>query len=160
MPFFAGTYFPNEPRHGMPSFRDLMQRVHGYLTEHETDIRKQNSSLVNALQSMQQGDPADSLNPLPLDTARQQLEQSFDEREGGFGSAPKFPHPTNIERLLRHWAGASTTAGTTDPACPAHGSFHPGEDGTRRHVRPARRRLLPLLGGRSLDDPALREDAL
>jgi len=114
VPFFAGTYFPNEPRHGMPSFRDLMQRVHGYLTEHETDIRKQNSTLVNALQSMQQGDTVESLNPLPLDMARQQLEQSFDEREGGFGSAPKFPHPTNIERLLRHWAGACTTAGTTD----------------------------------------------
>jgi len=114
VPFFAGTYFPSEPRHGMPSFRDLMQRVHGYLAEHETDIRKQNSTLVNALHSMQQGDPAESLSPLPLDTARQQLEQSFDEREGGFGSAPKFPHPTNIERLLRHWAGASTTAGTTD----------------------------------------------
>ena len=37
VPFFAGTYFPNEPRHGMPSFRDLMQRVHDYLAEHETD---------------------------------------------------------------------------------------------------------------------------
>ena len=114
VPFFAGTYFPNEPRHGMPSFRELMQQVHSFLAEHDADIRKQNNSLVNALQSMHQGDPATSLNPLPLDTARQQLEQSFDEREGGFGSAPKFPHPTNIERLLRHWAGALTTAGTTD----------------------------------------------
>ena len=114
VPFFAGTYFPNEPRHGMPSFRDLMQRVHGYLTDNDADIRKQNSTLINALQSMHQGDPAESLNPIPLDTARQQLEQSFDEREGGFGSAPKFPHPSNIERLLRHWAGAPTTAGTSD----------------------------------------------
>ena len=114
VPFFAGTYFPNEPRHGMPSFRDLMQRVHDFLTDNDADIRKQNSTLINALQSMHQGDPAETLNPLPLDTARQQLEQSFDEREGGFGSAPKFPHPSNIERLLRHWAGAPTTAGTSD----------------------------------------------
>ena len=114
VPFFAGTYFPDQPRHGMPAFRDLMQRVHSFLAEHEADIRKQNSGLVNALQSMQQGDPAESLSPLPLDTARQQLEQAFDERDGGFGRAPKFPHPTNIERLLRHWAGARTTAGTTD----------------------------------------------
>jgi uncharacterized protein YyaL (SSP411 family) len=114
VPFFAGTYFPNEPRHGMPSFPELLQRVHDFLSDNEADIRKQNSTLVDALQSMQQGDPAESLNPLPLDTARQQLEQAFDERDGGFGSAPKFPHPTNIERLLRHWAGARTTAGTTD----------------------------------------------
>ncbi len=114
VPFFAGTYFPNEARHGLPSFRDLLQRVHDFLEENEADIRKQNSTLVAALQSMQQGDPAESLDPLPLDMARQQLEQAFDERNGGFGSAPKFPHPTNIERLLRHWAGARTTAGTTD----------------------------------------------
>ncbi len=114
VPFFAGTYFPNEPRHGMPSFRDLLQRVHDYLADNEADIRKQNSTLVEALQSMHQADPATSLSPLPLDTARQQLEQAFDERDGGFGSAPKFPHPTNIERLLRHWAGARTTAGTSD----------------------------------------------
>jgi hypothetical protein len=114
VPFFAGTYFPSEPRHGLPSFRDLLQRVHDYLAENEADIRKQNSTLVEALQSMQQTDPATSLNPLPLDTARQQLERAFDERDGGFGSAPKFPHPTNIERLLRHWAGTCTTAGTHD----------------------------------------------
>jgi uncharacterized protein YyaL (SSP411 family) len=114
VPFFAGTYFPDTPRHGMPSFRDLMQRIHGYLSDHEADIRKQNSTLVKAMQSINQGDPATSLDPLPLDTARQQLEQSFDQREGGFGSAPKFPHPTNIERLLRHWAGSRTMSGTAD----------------------------------------------
>jgi len=114
VPFFAGTYFPDKPRHGLPAFRDLLQRVHDYYAGNEAEVRKQNSTLIEALQSMQRVDPAASLNPLPLDTARQQLEQSFDERDGGFGSAPKFPHPTSIERLLRHWSGARTTAGTTD----------------------------------------------
>ena len=47
-------------------------------------------------------------------TEERTLPVCFDERDGGFGAAPKFPHPTNIERLLRHWAGARTTAGTTD----------------------------------------------
>ena len=114
VPFFAGTYFPNEPRHGMPSFRDLMQRVHDFLDSNEPDIRNQNQNLVNALRSMDNDTPAEALNALPLDAARQQLEQAFDERHGGFGSAPKFPHPTNIERLLRHWASARTSAGTRD----------------------------------------------
>ncbi|UCC56267.1 MAG: thioredoxin domain-containing protein [Gammaproteobacteria bacterium] len=106
VPFFAGTYFPNEPRHGMPSFIDLMQRIVDFLASRETEIRKQNASLVNALQSIAApveapGTPGSQ----PLDTARQQLEKGFDEKHGGFGTAPKFPHPTNIERLLRHWAG-------------------------------------------------------
>ena len=114
VPFFAGTYFPDEPRHGMPAFRDLMQRVHEFLGSNEADIRKQNESLISALQSMDGGTPADAVNALPLDSARQQLEQAFDERHGGFGSAPKFPHPTNIERLLRHWASTQGSAGTPD----------------------------------------------
>jgi uncharacterized protein YyaL (SSP411 family) len=114
VPFFAGTYFPDEPRHGMPSFQDLMQRVHDFLGNNEADIRKQNETLISALQTMDSATAAGTLNALPLDAARQQLEQAFDERHGGFGSAPKFPHPTNIERLLRHWASAQTSAGTRD----------------------------------------------
>ncbi|MFV1973162.1 MAG: thioredoxin domain-containing protein [Thiohalobacterales bacterium] len=106
VPFFAGTYFPNEPRHGMPSFRELMQRIVDFLGSREDEIRKQNTSLVDALQSMAApAATAGTPGPQPLDTARQQLEQNFDEKLGGFGSAPKFPHPTSIERLLRHWAG-------------------------------------------------------
>jgi uncharacterized protein YyaL (SSP411 family) len=115
VPFFAGTYFPDTPRHGMPSFRELMQHIAGYLPGHEQEIRKQNTSLINALQSLT-ARPAKTgaLNPVPLDTARQQLERSFDASDGGFGDAPKFPHPTNIERLLRHWATGSTTSGEPD----------------------------------------------
>jgi len=114
VPFFAGTYFPNEPRHGMPSFKELMQRVVDFLGTHEDEIRKQNTSLVDALQSIAKGGAASgSLDPQPLKRVRQQLEQSFDERHGGFGQAPKFPHPTSIEQLLRHWA--STVTAPDDP---------------------------------------------
>lgn len=115
VPFFAGTYFPDKPRHGMPSFQELMQHIHSYLAEHEHEIRSQNSSLLKALQSItERSTSSDKLNTTPLDTARQQLERNFDEREGGFGAAPKFPHPTSIERLLRHWAAANTQSGEPD----------------------------------------------
>jgi len=114
IPFFAGTYFPNEPRHNMPAFGDLMQRVHDFLNRNEAEIREQNTSLLKALTAINDGEQADSLAPLPLDSARRQLERSFDEREGGFGEAPKFPHPTNIECLLRHWAGTRTAIGEPD----------------------------------------------
>jgi len=114
LPFFAGTYFPDTPRHGMPAFRELLQRISDYLAEHPDEIRDQNRSLVEALQSMQPVSTAVSLNALPLDSARQQLERNFDPRDGGFGAAPKFPHPTSIERLLRHWAGGGTASGEPD----------------------------------------------
>jgi uncharacterized protein YyaL (SSP411 family) len=114
VPFFAGTYFPPEPRHGMPAFQDLMQRIVDFLDEHPDDIRRQNHSLVEALASISSsGGHGAMINSQPLDVVRQQLEQGFDDHYGGFGEAPKFPHPTNIERLLRHWYGTSM-AGTAD----------------------------------------------
>ena len=115
VPFFAGTYFPDKPRHGMPSFRELMQHIDSYLAGHRQEISTQNTSLINALESISARDSTtDRLGTAPLDTARQQLERNFDEREGGFGEAPKFPHPTSIERLLRHWASGNTTSGAAD----------------------------------------------
>jgi uncharacterized protein YyaL (SSP411 family) len=106
VPFFAGTYFPPESRHGLPAFRDLLQRIARFLAENEQDIRRQNRSLLEALVSISDNASHDTMpNSQPLDIVRQQLEQNFDERHGGFGEAPKFPHPTSIERLLRHWAG-------------------------------------------------------
>jgi len=114
VPFFAGTYFPDTARHGLPAFRDLLQRIHTFLQDNEADIREQNNKLLAAIQPVSHDSTAVTLDVLPLDSARQQLEQAFDAREGGFGSAPKFPHPGNIERLLRHWSGTRTAAGTRD----------------------------------------------
>ncbi|HHH44838.1 MAG TPA: thioredoxin domain-containing protein [Gammaproteobacteria bacterium] len=108
IPFFAGTYFPDQPRYGMPAFTDLCQRVSDFYREHRDELDRQNRSLIDFMSSMNGDDPAQDsqaeLNAMPLDVARQQLEQQFDATHGGFGSAPKFPHPTSIERLLRHWA--------------------------------------------------------
>jgi uncharacterized protein YyaL (SSP411 family) len=70
VPFFAGTYFPDQPRHGMPSFREVLQRISDYLSTNEADIRRQNHSLVEALQSINTPAAADSINPLPLDSIR------------------------------------------------------------------------------------------
>ncbi len=114
VPFFAGTYFPDTPRHGMPSFREVLQGITDYLVEHPEQIRAQNRSLIDALQTMNSATATATLNALPLDAARQQLEKNFDARDGGFGDAPKFPHPTNLERLLRHWAGSHSATGQPD----------------------------------------------
>ena len=108
-PFFGGTYFPGEARYGLPAFADLLQRVAEYFNQNRDEIRNQGKQLSNVLQKLEpavlQVDIA--LSDEPLASARAQLASSFDQQYGGFGAAPKFPHPQNIDRLLRNWrAGA------------------------------------------------------
>ena len=107
VPFFGGTYFPPKARYNMPSFADVMTQVEQYYRTQMGDLEQQNSSVMSALKQFTQKTLVEcELNAMPLDMARQQMEKSFDTQYGGFGSAPKFPHPTNIERLLRHWAAS------------------------------------------------------
>jgi len=108
-PFFGGTYFPNEPRHGMPGFGDLLRRVAEYFNGHAAEIRQQNAQLALAFERLAPGKPSGEvlLDESPLLAARRVLEESFDSRFGGFGRAPKFPHPSSVERCLRHWHGTS-----------------------------------------------------
>jgi len=105
IPFFAGTYFPRQAHSNLPGFSDVLQRVSDYYHQQHDELQKQNHSLMEAFASMQAAAPSDTLHltAAPLDIARKQLENSMDWKHGGFGQAPKFPHPTNIERLLRHW---------------------------------------------------------
>lgn len=109
VPFFGGTYFPTEPRYGLPGFKDLLQRVAAFYNDNSDAVQQQNVSLLNAMQNIAPTGNAsqEAINAVPLDIARRQLEQSFDAQHGGFGRAPKFPHPTHIERLLRHWSATA-----------------------------------------------------
>src|ERR1700722_17171096 len=108
-PFFGGTYFPREPRHGMPAFRDLLRRVAGYYRDHGAEIGLQNEQLKLAFEGLAPQPAGDdvTLDEAPLHEARAALERSFDARFGGFSQAPKFPHPGSIERCMRHWYGTS-----------------------------------------------------
>jgi uncharacterized protein YyaL (SSP411 family) len=103
-PFFGGTYFPPAPKYGMPSFQDLLKRVAQYYREHGDDVRRQGDALIEVFGQMQP--PSAMQAPLtraPLATGRAALQRDFDGRFGGFGDAPKFPHPMNLEFLLRTW---------------------------------------------------------
>ncbi|HEU4626648.1 MAG TPA: thioredoxin domain-containing protein [Steroidobacteraceae bacterium] len=109
-PFFGGTYFPKEARYGMPAFSDILKRVAQYYGEHQADLREQSNALVRALDELTPP-PAPGelvLNGKPLKDARAALGQQFDSNYGGFGAAPKFPHPKTIERLLRDWYATAT----------------------------------------------------
>ena len=104
-PFFGGTYFPNEPRYGMPSFTDLLTKVASYHKEQGRDIREQGERLSEVLgQLMPQAAESDqALNDAPIKKLRQLLTDNFDYDYGGHGGAPKFPQPATIEWLLQAW---------------------------------------------------------
>jgi uncharacterized protein YyaL (SSP411 family) len=108
-PFFGGTYFPKEARHGMPAFGDILRRVAAYFDGHLAEIRAQNTQLSMALDALVPLRPSGAilLDPVPLQHARRALESSFDADHGGFGRAPKFPHVSSIERCLRQWYATS-----------------------------------------------------
>ena len=102
-PFFGGTYFPKVARHGLPAFPDILQRVHDYYTGHREELEQQNQSLRETLARIERTVLADAaaLEPKPLQGAAAQLIEQFDVTHGGFGGAPKFPHPPALERCLR-----------------------------------------------------------
>ena len=108
-PFFGGTYFPKEPRYGMPAFGDLLRRVAEYYHSHAAEIAEQNAQLKLAFAALAPPAAPDGVNldETPLREARTALGRSFDAGFGGFSQAPKFPHPGSVERCLRHWYGTS-----------------------------------------------------
>ena len=102
-PFFAGTYFPRRERHGLPGFLDLLPRIAVAYREQGPAIAEQSARLSEALQSLE---PGRNDAPLPVNApavALSELKRSFDATDGGFGSAPKFPHAAELEFCLRAW---------------------------------------------------------
>jgi uncharacterized protein YyaL (SSP411 family) len=107
-PFFGGTYFSKEPRYGMPAFSEILRRVAAYYRDHGDRIATQIEQLKAAFAALApEPVPGAMLDDSPFLQARAALEQAFDTGSGGFTQAPKFPHPTSIERCLRHWRATS-----------------------------------------------------
>ena len=105
-PFFGGTYFPKQPRYGLPGFPELAQRIAEIFRTRRNEIEQQNSSLLGALGSTVPtlSDPGGGFSDGPLADAVALAAASFDARHGGFGGAPKFPHPADLGLLLRRHA--------------------------------------------------------
>jgi uncharacterized protein YyaL (SSP411 family) len=104
-PFFGGTYFPKNARHGMPGFLDLMPQVAAAYRDKRGEIERQNDALRAALApTLPADDGADVLSAAPLDEALRELKRIFDETDGGLGAAPKFPHPAELSFCLRRAA--------------------------------------------------------
>ena len=105
IPFFGGTYFPNEPRYGLPGFTDVLLRLSQAFSEKRDDIREQGDKIGGVLTELQlTAREAELADEALLDAARERLGGTYDAQHHGFGNAPKFPMPSTVERLLRHWA--------------------------------------------------------
>ena len=114
-PFFGGTYFPKTARYGLPGFGDLLGRVSQYFRDHQAEIGEQNKQLVAALNGATSrtddhaAKAAAEFTREPIEAGYQQMVHSFDQKRGGFGAAPKFPHPEMIDFCLRRFAEGGNT---------------------------------------------------
>ncbi|QJD29476.1 thioredoxin domain-containing protein [Methylococcus geothermalis] len=101
VPFFTGTYFPKEPRYGMPAFVSVLHQLAAFYAEHRGDLAQNGQVLREALAAMgREGHGAELPDAELLARARHALRTNFDPVHGGFGSAPKFPHTADLEFLL------------------------------------------------------------
>ena len=110
LPFFAGTYFPKTPRHGLPGFVQVLEGVRRWYDDKPEQMRAQNAALARFLAD--DGATAaheDELDDAPIAQALERIAAGFDADNGGRRGAPKFPHASEIE-LLRHAGGADGAA--------------------------------------------------
>ena len=122
-PFFAGTYFPDQPRHGQPSFRQVLEALTDAWQNRGDDVRRVTGNLRDHLRR-QASLPPGSLDREVLDGAVELLAKEYDARRGGFGGAPKFPPSMVLEFLLRQGSEQATemAAGTLEAM--ARGGIH------------------------------------
>ncbi len=105
-PFFGGTYFPKHGRYGLPGFLELLPKVANAYRQQGDRLAEQTARLAEAMAGLE---PAGGAVHWPKDApalALAALKLSFDAKDGGFGFAPKFPHPAELEFCLRAYATA------------------------------------------------------
>jgi uncharacterized protein YyaL (SSP411 family) len=100
-PFYGGTYFPSEPHHGLPSFRQVLSGVARAWHDDRLQVVASGQKLVDALVQQNQL-PTDGAAPTEtlLVQAEDALQGRFDTLNGSWGGAPKFPQPMTLDFLL------------------------------------------------------------
>ncbi len=101
-PFYAGTYFPPQDKHGMPSFKRIMHGVINAWASQRSDIEESSADITRHIDLLDKTAASDKdLNDELLLAAVQPLLRVFDKTWGGFGSAPKFPHTASLSFAMR-----------------------------------------------------------
>src|SRR6188472_1877692 len=103
-PFVGGTYFPPEERYGQPAFTKVLEQIATAWKQDHDKIVEQGSKIVEALRESQSAAPGEGKIDASLaDAAYRQIDRSYDPKEGGFGTAPKFPRPVTLNFLTRFY---------------------------------------------------------
>ena len=104
--FFGGTYFPPEPAHGRPSFRQILERVAEVWRTERGRVAEQSRALRETLSEyLDETAPGEVTGPALADAGHRIL-AAADRVHGGFGQSPKFPHPATLLFLLHRWCDA------------------------------------------------------
>ncbi|MGZ5957371.1 MAG: thioredoxin domain-containing protein [Myxococcaceae bacterium] len=113
VPFYGGTYFPPEPRHGLPSFRMLLDALSRAWTEKREEVLAQAGEFKNGLRQLATYGLGTLVTPVSgedLIASGRALARALDPVEGGFGGAPKFPNTMGLALLLRAWRRSGNAA--------------------------------------------------
>src|ERR1017187_3006118 len=113
-PFFCGTYFPPDARYGRPGFKELLQRIHDVWEANHDAILLQAGKITETIGQYatirRDGSETNSLDDAPLRLGFEQFRSNYDEVNGGFGGAPKFPRPVALNFLFRQFARTNEVA--------------------------------------------------
>jgi uncharacterized protein len=132
LPFFGGTYFPPEPRHGMPAWTQVLQAIAEAWASSSEQIEAGGERLRERLAGGALLPPSQQpLDGAMLDRAVGRLRESYDARNGGFGGAPKFPQAPVLELLLLRGTARRTPATLipANPVAPGGPAAPAGESG-------------------------------
>ena len=115
-PYFAGTYFPRESRYGLPGFAELCERMAAVWRERRAEVDAQGEQVRIAFARLESrlaggGARAADFDAAPIEELLANLREQFDEEYGGFGPAPKFPHPTDLDLCLRRYVAVGDGSG-------------------------------------------------
>jgi uncharacterized protein len=100
-PFFAGTYFPPDDRHGMPSFRRVLEHVVNVYRSRRNEVEEASKEVQQALSSQLRTSASGAITHARLDGAAGRIASNFDPVNGGFGAAPKFPPSMALDFLMQ-----------------------------------------------------------
>ena len=115
VPFHGGTYFPPARRHGSPSWPEVLEDVARVYREQPDQVQAQAERMLTALRARPEPDRSDQVpGPSTLTRLSSDLMARADRAHGGFGAAPKFPTPTNLESILLGASHHAAVAGALD----------------------------------------------
>jgi uncharacterized protein YyaL (SSP411 family) len=106
--FYGGTYFPPEDRFGRPGFRTILRTVLDVYHAKRDQVTAQAEAIRQAVNAGLDEAAPGEVSPALLDDAEGELQRAFDQKHGGFGTEPKFPHPGAVLFALHRWADAPT----------------------------------------------------